>query len=92
VSLYDNHYVTACYEMFKKFYRAVNEFDPTFNKGYAYLALCCYDLGKMDEFQLYLRKAVENNPQETRLVLGCLFPQDMEVEGYCEYMKEKLNN
>ena len=92
VSLYDNRYVTACYEMFKKFYRAVNEFDPTFNKGYAYLALCCYDLGKMDEFLLYLRKAVENNPQETRLVLGCLFPQDMEVEGYCEYMKEKLNN
>jgi len=90
VSLYDNHYVDASYQMFKKFFNIINNTDSDFNEGYAYMALCCYDLGKAREFMHYLRKAAEVNPHETRLVLGFLFPEGMETSEYYTYMEERL--
>jgi tetratricopeptide (TPR) repeat protein len=39
VSLYDNKYVKAAYEMFKKFFALIVNED--FNQGYSYMALCC---------------------------------------------------
>lgn len=92
VSLYDNRYVNASYLMFKKYFQLVNTYDPAFKDGYAYMALCCYDLGRTDEFMKYLRKAVKHNPHETRSVLGFIFPEDMAVEDYYGYMEEKLKN
>ena len=90
VSLYDNRYVEACYQMFKKFFNIINSYAPDFSEGYAYMALCCHDLGKTDEFMRYLKKAAEVNPYETRLVLSYLFPQGMEPKDYYEYMQEQL--
>ena len=90
VSLYDNRYVNASYEMFKKFFDVVNEYDPSFNKGHAYMALCCYDLKKKDEFLEYLSLGVEKNPRETRMVLGHLFPEGMEPSEYVHYMENRL--
>lgn len=90
VSLYDNRYVNASYEMFKKFFDVVNEYDPSFNKGHAYMALCCYDLKKKDEFLEYLSMGVEKNPRETRMVLGHLFPEGMEPSEYVHYMENRL--
>ena len=92
VSLYDNHYIQACYEMLKKFLEYANTYAPEFKSGYAHMALCCYDLGRKDEFLEYLKKAVEATPSETRIVLSCLFPPEIKVSDYYEYMKEKLNN
>ena len=92
VSLYDNHYIQACYEMLKKFLDYANTYAPEFKSGYAHMALCCYDLGRKDEFLEYLKKAVEATPSETRIVLSCLFPPEIKVSDYYEYMKEKLNN
>ena len=92
VSLYDNRYVNSSYEMFKKFFDVVNDYDPDFNKGHAYMALCCYDLGKYDEFLEYLEMSVERNPREARLVLGFLFPEGTEPSEYVLFMERKLRN
>ena len=90
VSLYDNRYINSSYEMFKKFFEVVNTYTPDFNKGHAYMALCCHDLGKNDEFMEYLRKSVEINPREAPLVLGFLFPEGMEPSEYVKYMEQRL--
>lgn len=87
VSLYDNHYLKASYFMFRKFFKYVA--DEDFNSGYAYMALCCFDLGRTDEFLHYLQEAVERNPNEARMVLGMLFPEDMQPEQYYDYMLNK---
>lgn len=91
VSLYDNHYVNACYEMFQRFFRYVRQTEQDYNEGYAYMALCCYDLGRTAEFLTYLREAARRNAYEARLVLGFLFPDGMEPKDYYQYMKDKLN-
>lgn len=91
VSLYDNRYVNSSYEMFKKFFDVINTYAPDFNRGYAYMALCCYDLGKSDEFLEYLNKSVEINPREAHLVLGFLFPEGMEPSEYVKYMESIIN-
>ena len=54
------------------------------------MALCCHDLGKNDEFLDYLRKSVELNPHEARLVLGFLFPESMEPSEYVSYMEQRI--
>lgn len=88
VSLYDNRYVKACYEMFKKFFSMV--VDEDFRQGYSYMALCCWDLGYTEEFLKYLHIAIKRNPTETRIVLRHLFPEDMAAKDYYDYMYQKL--
>ena len=87
VSLYDNRFVEASYWMFRNFFTIV---DDDWNEGYAYMALCCYDLKRYDEFLEYLQKALKHNPQEARLVLSPLFPDGMKPEEYYEHMKKKF--
>lgn len=87
VSLYDNKYTEASYAMFRKFFTIVDE---DWNEGYAYMALCCWDTKRYDEFLSYLDKACRKNPHEARLVLSSLFPAELPVSRYCEYMTEKL--
>ena len=89
VSLYDNKYVEAAYTMFKKFFSIAGS---DWNEGYAYMALCCWDTRRTEEFMTYLKLASQKNPQETRLVLSGLFPPDMAVKDYYEYMVERLKN
>ena len=89
VSLYDNKYVEAAYKMFLKFFDIV---DDNYTEGYAYMALCCYDLQKYDEFLKYLKTACQLNPKECRLVLSHLFPSSVKPEDYYEYIKEGINN
>lgn len=88
VSLYDNRYLTAAYTLFKKFFTLV---DDDWNDGYAYMALCCWDMKKYDEFLSYLKEACNRNTQEVRMVLGHLFPEDVEPKDYYSYIKEKLS-
>lgn len=87
VSLYDNKYVRACYKMFKKYFKIVG---PDTNEGYSYLALCCWDLKRYDEFLDYLKTAVERNPHEARVVLGVLFPEGLKPDDYYAHMKAYL--
>ncbi len=90
VSLYDNQYVNACYEMLLKFLAMTQEYYPDFKGGYAYMALCCYDLRRTGEFMKYLALAVENSEQEAKAVLGFLFPEGMPVTEYVKYMESRL--
>ena len=87
VSLYDNRYVSASYKLFKKFFNFV---DDDWSDGYSYMALCCWDIKHYDEFVEYLKKAVEKNPREAKMVLGHLFPTGMKVTEYQKFIEESL--
>ena len=87
VSLYDNRYVSASYKLFKKFFNFVDE---DWKEGYSYMALCCWDMKHYDEFIEYLKKAVEKNPKEAKVVLGHLFPIGMKVSEYQKFIEESL--
>ena len=87
VSLYDNRYVSTSYKLFKKFFNFV---DDDWSDGYSYMALCCWDIKHYDEFVEYLKKAVEKNPREAKMVLGHLFPTGMKVTEYQKFIEESL--
>ena len=87
VSLYDNKYLEATYNMLLRFFQIAEESN---NEGYAYMALCCHDLKRYDEYLTYLKKACEVNPTECRMVLSHLFPAELQPEKYYDYVKEKL--
>lgn len=87
VSLYDNKYTDAAYRMLKRLFVFT---EGKYDKGYSYMALCCWDLKKAKEFIHYLAIAVERNPQEAKVVLDGLFPKEMEVKDYLNYMIDKL--
>lgn len=87
VSLYDNRYLEAAYQTFHKFFDIV---PPEYNEGHAYMALCCYDMRRYDEFLDYLKTACERNPKECKQALSHIFPDDLEPEKYYEYVKNKM--
>jgi tetratricopeptide (TPR) repeat protein len=89
VSLYDNRYIRSSYILLKNFFRHVDE---DWKEGYAYMAVCCLDMNKQDEFLHYLKMAVERNPKEARTVLSGYFPEGMAPEEYYEYMVNKISN
>jgi tetratricopeptide (TPR) repeat protein len=88
VSLYDNQYLHTCYILFKKFFMTISN---DWNDGYSYMALCCLDLKKHDEFLYYLDQAVKRNPKEARTVLGGLFPEGTLPEEYIAYISNQTN-
>lgn len=87
VSFYDNKYVEQAYTMFTELLKNVPD---NFDQGFAYMALCCYDLEKWDEFLSYLKRACQLNPTECRQALAYLFPEDVEPQDYYDYIKKKL--
>ena len=91
VSLYDNRYTQACYQMLIKFFEMVHDYYPDYKSGNAYMALCCYDMGRSEEFMKYLRLAVEQDPKEAQSVLSCLFPEATPVRDYVHYMEQRLH-
>jgi hypothetical protein len=89
VSLYDNRFLNAVYKLIKNFLRFV---DSNWNEGYSYMALCCLELKKEDEFLHYLKMACEKNPKEARLVLNSYFPEDIEPIGYYDYVISQMKD
>ena len=89
VSLYDNRYVQSAFKLLKNFLSLVDE---EWKDGYSYMALCCLDLKKDDDFLFYLKKACEKNPKEARTVLGNYFPKELEPKDYYEYVRKQINN
>lgn len=90
VSLYDNCYIRAAYIMLKRLYDLID--GDRFPNGYPYLVLCCWELHYDKECLKYLKKAIALAPSETRIALEHLFPDDMPVEEYYEYMKENIKD
>lgn len=89
ISYQDNHYLKPAYDAYLDFFKNV---DSDWKEGYSYMALCCNDLHKDDEFLHYLKKACECDPEEARIVLGDFFPEDMEPKDYYNYALEHLND
>jgi len=89
ISLLDNRFVDATYNSFKQFFEIVGD---DWNDGYSYMALCCWELKRTDEFMHYLQIACERNPQEAQSVLNSLFPSGMKAVDYCTYMKNQLKS
>lgn len=85
-TVYESGDAGMAYKMFNALFANNNGWTD----GYVYFAACCYDLGKEQEFLENLRKAVKFSPHETKLVLGKLFPKDMEPEDYYDYMLDKM--
>jgi tetratricopeptide (TPR) repeat protein len=83
ISIYDNHYVEAAYALFKKYFKVMGKEN---DEGYAYMALCCYDLKRYDEFLSYLKTACERNPQECRVALSHIFPDSVDPKDYYDYI------
>ena len=89
ISYHDNKYLQGAYEAYTKFFMTVEE---GFDEGYSYMALCCHDLAKYDEFLYYLKKACDINPEEAKTVLGVLFPEGMNPQDYYAFAIEHLND
>jgi tetratricopeptide (TPR) repeat protein len=83
VSLFDNRYLQAVYKLLRHLLKNVDE---DWEDGYSYMALCCLKLKKEEEFLHYLKMACEKNTKEARLVLGSYFPEDIEPDGYYNYV------
>ena len=87
VSIFDNRYLEAAHALFTNFFRVVPKSHPD---GYAYMALCCYELKHYTEFLGYLKKACERNPKECKLVLSHLFPEEIEPKDYYDFLQGKM--
>lgn len=87
VSTYDNNYIETAYNMFQKYLELIEE---DCAEGFSYMALCCYELMRFDEYLHYLQEACRRNPSEAKQALGHLFPESLKTEDYYEYAKKKL--
>lgn len=89
ISAYDNHYVARAYSILK----ALKEQEgDSYTFADAYLALCAHDLGKREEYLTYLQRALKQNVNEVRQVLGHLFPDELSPSDYFEHAKNEPYN
>lgn len=80
MALFENDYIEKAYEMLTKHLPMV---DKDWSLGYAYLARCCYELGKPEqEYQRYLKIALERSVDDCREALADIYPPDMAPEDY----------
>ncbi len=86
IVIYESGNIEVAYKMFQTLYKR----HPEYNNGYPYYAACCYSLKKEEEFLECLKKAVEYSPEETKIALSKLFPDDIDTKDYYQYMLNKL--
>lgn len=85
ISIYECGYTSIAYKMLKMLFDDSTEAPKD---GYSYIAICSKQLNKRQDFLRYLKKACENNPYEARLVMGDLFPADLQPQQYYAYALE----
>ena len=85
ISIYDLGFFKHAYKMFQIIRQATGD---TYDDGYAYEALCCYALNRYDDFCELVKKACERNPIEARIVLSELFPEDLDVKDYYQWLAD----
>jgi predicted Zn-dependent protease len=88
ISIYDNGDITLCYNLLHLFFKEVSD---SFTDGYAYMALCCFELEKRTECLNYLHDAIELNPNEVKLVFSKTIPPEIPLSGYYKYIENKFN-
>lgn len=83
ISFLDCRYYKLAYHLFKMI-PGFQDYEQT--EGYSYMALCCKQLRKEDEFFENLKRACEKNPFEAKAILGHLFPDDIDSKDYYNYL------
>lgn len=86
IVIYESGNIEVAYKMFQMLYKR----HPEYNDGYAYYAACCYSLKKEEEFLENLKKAIANSPEDVKIALGKLFPENIDVKDYYQYMINRL--
>lgn len=86
ISIYDLGYYQQSYQMFQILHDCT---DDTRTDGYAYEALCCYALGRYDEFKENVRLACEKNPTEAQMALAEFFPPELAPQDYYKWLEEQ---
>jgi len=89
MSLYDNHYMRASYTLLKSLLCHV---DDSWKDGYAYMALCCWEMKKHDEFLKYLKIACDKNLKEVKIVFNGFFPPEISSEDYYSFISKQLSD
>lgn len=82
ISVYDCGYVSIAYRMLKTYHEVHH---APGDEGTAYLASCCQQLQRREEYLKFLRIACQQNPQEARKILGENFPEGMDPKDYYDY-------
>lgn len=55
-------------------------------EGYAYMAVACGMLGKLNEFETYLKQAVIHNPEEVERAFRSVIPPNLHRDEYFHYL------
>ena len=55
---------------------------PNTTDGYAYMALCCWEMQNIDEFLFYFKKALTYNKTEATTVLANVVPGGIGLNDY----------
>lgn len=84
--VFESGNISVAYKMFQMLFTKYKNW----HEGYAYFAACCYELNKKDDFLDSLQKAVMYTPDETKALLGKLFPDEMPPKDYYQYMYNKI--
>lgn len=87
LSMYDAGYVESAYAMLKGM---LHDAGDDWKDGFAYLASCCVELGKHDEFEVAIKTACERNSNEVRLLFGDVLSNDLVPDEYYDYLTKKL--
>jgi len=85
ISIYDLGFYEQAYKMFQILRETTHD---SCNDGFSYEALCCYSLNRYNDFCKLVKKACERNVLEAQLVLSDLFPEDLEVKDYYQWLAE----
>lgn len=83
IAAYDNGYISRAFELLSFLHKSIGD---EMENGLSYLALCYRYNNDTDEFRKYVKLACEKNPTEAKVVLGALFPKDIEPSQYYTYM------
>lgn len=88
ISYLENQMVKTSHKYLEKYF-AVAPADT--KDGYAYMAMCCYDLKDTKGFLKNLEKACRLNPQECQSVFSNLIPEEIAPEDYYNYLTERID-
>lgn len=94
LSFYDNGYTNASYKLLNTLVHIHQSHESTpsyvWKEIWIYLALCALTLHDHDRIPDFLVKAVENDSEKSKTILGPFFPEKLEPEDYLEYYKSHI--
>jgi len=78
----DCGYYNIAYSLFRTV--LLSSGDNEIKAGWGYYARCCYELDKPQEYQMALKQAIENCPDEAKSILSDLYPEGTDVKDYAD--------